>query len=162
AALLRQTGLPYDFAELARAGTVDYTTDPVIPFADGRYATPSGKIELASRWFTVAGLPRAPQPWADPRPAGGRLRVLSPASAWLLNSSYGNDARVRARLGPAEVFIHPDEASARGLAPGAPVVLHNECGRLPLTLAVSEAVPPGVALVHKGRWPKLDASGANV
>jgi anaerobic selenocysteine-containing dehydrogenase len=60
------------------------------------------------------------------------------------------------------LFIHPDEASARSLAPGAPVVLQNECGRLPLTLAVSETVPPGVALVHKGRWPKLDPSGANV
>jgi anaerobic selenocysteine-containing dehydrogenase len=162
ATLLRQTGLPHDFAALARVGTVDSTTEPVIPFDDGRYATPSGKIELASERFTAAGLPRTPQPWADPRPAGGRLRVLSPASPWMLNSSYGNDARVRARLGPADVFIHPDEASARGLSPGASVVLHNDCGRLPLTLSVSDTVPPGVALVHKGRWPKLDPSEANV
>ena len=46
--------------------------------------------------------------------------------------------------------------------PGAPVVLANDCGRLPLTLSISDIVPPGVALVHKGRWPKLDPSGANV
>ena len=147
---------------LARAGTVDHNPEPVVPFSGGRFRTPSGKVELASEAFTAAGLPRVPQPWADPRPAGGRLRVLSPASPWLLNSELGNDPRVRAKLGPADVFIHPAEAAARGLAPGAPVVLANECGRLPLALAVSDIVPPGVALVHKGRWPKLDPSGANV
>ena len=29
-------------------------------------------------------------------------------------------------------------------------------------MAISDEVPRGVALVHKGRWPKLDPSRANV
>lgn len=42
------------------------------------------------------------------------------------------------------------------------VELVNETGRLTLTATLTDAVPRGVALVHKGRWPKLEASGCNV
>jgi anaerobic selenocysteine-containing dehydrogenase len=103
-----------------------------------------------------------PQPWADARPSGNRLRLLSPASRWMMNSSYSNVHKVRGLTDPAEVLLNPQEAQARGLAEGAPVVLSNETGRLPLRAALSESVPRGVALVHKGRWPKLDPAGANV
>ena len=45
---------------------------------------------------------------------------------------------------------------------GSPVALFNDVGRLLLNVTISKAVPMGVALVHKGRWPKLEASGCNV
>jgi hypothetical protein len=38
----------------------------------------------------------------------------------------------------------------------------NETGDLVLRVTVSEALPRGVALAHKGRWPKREAAGANV
>ena len=88
--------------------------------------------------------------------------MLSPASAWLMNSSYGNDATVRERMGPATAILHPEEAAARGLAEGQEVMLENETGRLPLIVSISEEAPPGTVLVHKSRWPKGEASGANV
>ena len=162
AELLRQSGTGLDFAALAGVGTVFISLDPVVPFAEGPFATPSGKIEIASDAFEEAGLPRAPQPWADARPTGGRLRLLSPASPWRMNSSYDNEAKVRNRTQTAEVGLHPLEAAARGLTHGTPVVLWNDAGRLPLSVAISDEVPRGVALVHKGRWPKLDPSRANV
>ena len=162
AALLGQTGLPIDFATLARKGTVEATNEPVVPFEDYSFPTPSGKIEIASDRFEAAGLPRAPEPWADPRPAKARLRLLSPASRWLMNSSYDNVAKLHRRLGPADVFLNPLDAAARGLEEGAPVVLSNATGRLPVQVAISDTVPRGVALAHKGRWPKLDPAGANV
>ena len=40
--------------------------------------------------------------------------------------------------------------------------LSNETGTLALTLAVSDVVPRGAALSHKGRWPKREGEGANV
>ena len=92
----------------------------------------------------------------------GRLRVLSPASDWTMNSSYANDAKIGLRIGLASVLIHPREAAARGLAEGDQVELCNEHGRLELIVATTANVPPGVALVHKGRWPKLDPNRANV
>lgn len=160
--LLKQTGLPLDFAALARVGTMDYTSDPVLQFPDLRFATPSGKIELASDRFTAVGLARAPQPLADPRPANGKLRVLSPASMWLMNSVFGNEPKLRTRLGAADVWLHPEEAAARGFKAGTPVVLANTTGRLDLRVALTDTVPRGVAVVHKGRWLKFDANRANI
>ncbi len=160
--LLRQSGIGLDFNALSKVGTVYVSSFPVVPFADANFATPSGKIEIASDAFEAAGFPRAPQPWADERPRGGRLRLLSPASPWLMNSSYGNDAKIRNRTGQADVTLNIDEAHSRSLSDGDAVVLFNEVGRLPLRLIVSEHVPRGVALVPKGRWPKLDPSRANV
>ena len=162
AALLRQTGTGLDFDALAQAGTVFISPDPVVPFADGRFATPSGKIEIASEAFEEAGLPRAPQPWADARPAGGKLRLLSPASPWRMNSSYDNEAKARCRTQTASVGLHPAEAAARNFTEGMAVIVSSEAGRLPLSVTICEDVPRGVALIHKGRWPKLDPSRANV
>jgi len=48
------------------------------------------------------------------------------------------------------------------VAEGSHVALFNDVGRLLLNVTISKAVPMGVALVHKGRWPKLEASGSNV
>jgi anaerobic selenocysteine-containing dehydrogenase len=160
--LLQQTGLPLDFAALARVGTVAWPTEPVIQFRDLRFATPSGKIELASERFSAVGLPRAPQPLADARPAGQRLRLLSPAATWLMNSTFANEGKIDARLGPAEVWLHPEDAAARGFETNRLVTLTNACGRLTLRVALTDTIPRGVAVVHKGRWPKLDATHANV
>ncbi len=160
--LLKQTGLPVDFAYLAENGTVDYAPEPVIQFAGLTFPTPSGRIEIASARFEAEGLPRVPQPLAEARPTDGRLRLLSPASPWLMNSSYDNVAKIRSRMSTGDVGLNPEEAKERELADGADVVLFNEVGRLPLRLVISENIPRGVALVHKGRWPKLDPSGANV
>jgi hypothetical protein len=33
---------------------------------------------------------------------------------------------------------------------------------IPHAVTISKAVPRGVVLVHKGRWPKLEASGSKV
>ena len=162
AKLLAQAGYADGFASLAGKGTVEAFREPSIQFPTLEFPTPSGKIEIASRRAETDGHPRVPQPHADEPTAGGRLRVLSPASEWQLNSSYGNDSKIRARLGPPEVSIHPSEAEARGLADGAQVQLVNDEGRLSLIVRVSEDVPRRVALVYKGRWPKFEASLANV
>ena len=162
ATLLGQTGLGMDFAELSSRGTVEFGAEPLVPFQDHVFATASGKIEITSPQFEAAGLPRVPCPVVQPRPSGGKLRILSPASPWLMNSSYSNVGKVRVQTGPADVGLNPHEASKRGLNAGDCVMLVNETGRLTLQVTLSDRIPPGVALVHKGRWPKLDPSGANV
>ena len=103
-----------------------------------------------------------PFPHADPRPRAGRLRLLSPATPLLLNDSFANDPKLARRLGPATVSLHPADAAERGLTPGEQVLLANETGSLALRLAVSNGVLRGVALSHKGRWPKREGTRANV
>jgi anaerobic selenocysteine-containing dehydrogenase len=160
--LVRQTGIGMDFAALAEVGTVPYGAEPIVQFADRTFPTPSGKVEIASARAEADGLPRLPFPHADPRPAEGLLRLLSPASPWLLNDSFANDPKVTRRIGPATVALHPHDAQARGLAAGDRVVLSNATGELELELELSDGVPRGVAFSPKGRWPKRESSGANV
>lgn len=162
ASLLAQSGVVESFAELAAVGTVPLHAEPVLQFADLEFPTPSGRIEIASAAAEADGHPRVPQPWADVRPAQGRLRLLSPASGWSLNDTFANDAKIAHRMGEASVALHPQDAAARGLADGQLVLLENATGRLELRLALSDAVPVGVAFSPKGRWPKREAQAANV
>jgi anaerobic selenocysteine-containing dehydrogenase len=158
--LLAESGL--DFRELAAEGTVPIAAETVVQFAELSFPTPSGKIEIGSAQAEADGHPRAPFPHADPRPRAGRLRLLSPATPLLLNDSFANDPKLARRLGPATVSLHPADAAERGLTPGEQVLLANETGSLALRLAVSDDVPRGVALSHKGRWPKREDARANV
>jgi anaerobic selenocysteine-containing dehydrogenase len=160
--VLQRSGVGADFASLAAKGTLPIAEEPLVQFADRRFPTPSGHVELASARAEADGLPRLPLPLADPRPADGRLRLLSPASPWLLNDSFANDAKIAKRIGPATVALHPDDAAERGLAEGDEAVVANETGRLRLLVVVSDAVPRGVAYSPKGRWPKREPARANV
>ncbi len=152
ATLLNQAKPGLTFATLAEAGTIDFPAEPVVQFEHHDYRTPSGKIELTGSAFIDAGLPRAPFASAEARPVGGELRLLSPASKWLMNSSFGNDPKILKQLGEDEAFVHPDEARSRGLANGARVTIGNPTGAITLRLSVSADVPRGVILAHKSRW----------
>jgi anaerobic selenocysteine-containing dehydrogenase len=161
-AMLEQSGVVGGFEQLASVGTVPLAAEPVIQFADMRFDTPSGRIEIASAAAEADGHPRLPQPRSDPRPAGGRLRLLSPASPWLMNDSFANDRKIARRIGEATVTLHPADAADRGIAAGDRVRMHNEVGELELLAAVSDMVPAGVVYSPKGRWPKREAEAANV
>jgi anaerobic selenocysteine-containing dehydrogenase len=58
--------------------------------------------------------------------------------------------------------VHPADAAERGLADGDDVLLVNETGRLKMRPTLSADVLRGVALSHKGRWPRQERDGANV
>ena len=150
ATVLRKASLVKDFHVLAAQGAVPISPEPLIQFADLIFPTPSGHIEMASARAAADGHPRVPLPLADPRPAGGRLRLLSPASPWLLSESFANVKKIAARLGPATIALHPADAAERGLAEGDDVLVANETGSLPLRVTLSETLLRGVALVSQG------------
>jgi anaerobic selenocysteine-containing dehydrogenase len=160
ATLLAPTGI--DFEALAARGTVWVDPTPRLQFPDLRFPTPSGKIELASDQAERDGAPRVPVPHADRRPTEGRVRLLTPASPWMLNDSFANEPKLTSRVGPASVAIHPADAAARGLAAGDAAVLENDAGELRLIVELSESLPRGVAYSPKGRWPRREPDVANV
>lgn len=161
--LVAQTGVAADFAELARAGTLPLSAEPVVQFAGRRFPTPSGKVEICSDAAAADGHPRMPLPLHDPRPAGRNLRLLSPASAWTLNDTFANDVKVSRRMGPATITLHPQDAAARGLSDGSLATMANGTGRIGgVRVIVSDEVLPGTALSPKGRWPRREGSGSNV
>ena len=162
ATVLRASGLVDSFAALAARGSVPVSAEPRVQFADLRFPTASGRIEIASDRAEADGHPRVPLPLADPRPAAGRLRLLSPASTFTLNDSFANVAKLAKRAGSAAVTLNSADATARGIEEGSEVRLANETGQLTLRATLSDDVPPGVALSSKGRWPKQERGGANV
>lgn len=162
AELMQRSGLGRDFAALAEVGTIPVPAVPAIQFDGMAFPTPSGKVEIASARAERDGHPRVPRPTVDPRPAAARLRLLSPASPWHLNDSFGNIAKAEVQAGPASVCLHPEDAAARGLQDGSVALLRNDTGRLRLRVALCDDVPRGVALTHKGRWPRREGAGANV
>jgi len=160
--VLSRTGLGIGFDELAERGTIDPFPDPVIRFADGRFPTPSGRVEIASASAEANGHPRVPQPHADARPSDGQFRLLSPANEWLMNDSYANDTNVLRKLGPACIQLNPEDAKALALEEGGLASVSSRTGRIELRVRCSDSVPRGVALAHKGRWPRLEAGASNV
>jgi anaerobic selenocysteine-containing dehydrogenase len=162
ATVLHKADLGVDFTSLAAKGSVPVSSEPLIQFGELTFPTPSGRIEIASARAEADGHPRVPLPLADPKPAGGRLRLLSPASPWLLSDSFANVDKIAVRLGPATIALHPADAAERGLAEGDEALVANETGSLPLRVTLSAALPRGVTLSHKGRWPKREPTRTNV
>ena len=160
--LMSRSGLGESFETLKAKGMIWVPKDPLPQFAHRVFDTESGRIEIASDRAAAHGLPRLPQCWCDPRPAAGNLRLLSPAHAWLLNTTFGNVQRITLRLGQATILLHPADAAERSLREGDLALVRNRCGRLELTVVLSDDVPPGVAVAHKGRWLTQDAAYANV
>ena len=162
ARILAQTPFQGSFADLAKVGTVRLFDDVRPQFSEGVFPTPSGKIEIASTQAETDGLPRVPEPHADAVTVEGRLRILSPASIWQMNSSYANDPQIQKQLGPNAVLLHPEDARARNLGSGDRVTLSNDVGALTLEVDVTEIAQPGVGVVYKGRWPGAEPSAANI
>lgn len=162
ARMLREMDMGLDFAELKRRGHVTLGDEPRIFFADGKFETPSGRIEIASNAAAAMGLPHTPQPWVDAAPAAGRVRLLTPASKWRLNDSYANDPHLAEQAGAASVWLATADAARLGIADGTAVRLTNELGAITLTARLDAALPAGTAVSYKGRWPRLEAGGANV
>lgn len=71
------------------------------PFADGGFATRSGKAELYSEPLREMG--HDPLPWAGEIRSGDGLQLITGKSLHFLNSGYSNMERHRRRAGPLSI-----------------------------------------------------------
>ena len=138
--------------------------EPFLPFAHG-FPTPDGKCQLYSQRMADDGYDPLPA-WTPPRSLAQAhprtLTLISPPAHNFLNTTFANMARFRRREGEPLVWVHPDDARARGIDDGAPVILENDVGRVQLTARVTEDVMPGVLLAPTIWWAKLSPDGRNV
>ena len=160
--LMAKTGIEGGFDRLKKVGTVARWSEPVIRFADGKFPTPSGRIEIASEAAEAAGLPRAPFPHADAKPDAGKYRLMTPATPWLMNSIYGNDPKAMAKSGPESIVLHPDDAASLGLKDGDKALFASDVAELALPVRLDAVIPRGVALGGKSRWIRNAPLGANI
>jgi anaerobic selenocysteine-containing dehydrogenase len=153
---------------LQSEGTVPLTIPPErdVPFADLRFPTPSGKVELRSDALAAQGIDPLPQ-FTLPgefltMPDDGRLTLLSGASHHFVSSSMANQPSLIAKAGTPFVELHPHDAAQRGIADGDTVLVESARGWCRLRAVVTDGVLPGVAVAPKGRWSHLSPDGRNV
>jgi anaerobic selenocysteine-containing dehydrogenase len=125
------------------------------PFANGGFATRSGKAELYSEPLREQG--HDPLPWAGEMRASDGLRLITGKSLHFLNSGYSNMDRHRRRAGDLFIQIHPEDALTRRVATGDVVRVWNDRGEVRAVCSVSDRVRPGVAWMPFGGF--MDASG---
>jgi anaerobic selenocysteine-containing dehydrogenase len=161
-----------------------------IPFADGRFPTPCGKVELYCAAMIAEGLDPLPTYVAPAELRGdgswgmgdgGRanshppsatppcatlvphpLILISGASHHYVSSSLANQPSLIAKEGQPFVEINPADAAERAIRHGAPVIVESARGWCRLRAVITDDVPPGVAVAPKGQWARLSPDGRNI
>ncbi len=154
---------------LQTEGTVPlhFTSDTHVPFADGYFPTPSGKVELrcdAMREHGLDPLPEyvVPAEFMRNNRRQASIVLISGASHHFVSSSMANQPSLNAKEGAPFIEINTADAAARGISDGDEVIVENERGSCRLRAVVTDDVPSGVAVAPKGRWGQLSPDGRNI
>jgi anaerobic selenocysteine-containing dehydrogenase len=86
--------------------------------------------------------------------------LISPKNDDSMNSTFGN--RPDQDRATAVLYMHSEDAAARGIASGDLVRAFNSRGSIVLNAQVNGAVSRGVVSAPSTRWPKLAPDRSNV
>jgi anaerobic selenocysteine-containing dehydrogenase len=139
-----------------------------LPFAEGGFGTPSGKVEFYSESLAAQGLDPLPAFVPNTESRHGDvgeypLEFLPRKADNYTNSTFanlpGHQKLERGRMGTLE--MHAADAVARGIADGDSVEVFNARGRIELTARIAATIPQGV-VASRLSWNKLSRGGGNV
>jgi anaerobic selenocysteine-containing dehydrogenase len=147
-------------------------TGGFLPFADGIFPTPSGKIEFYSGSLAAMGLDPLPgfvAPVESRHAANGTrtatypLEFLPRKADNYMNSTFANlPWHQRMEAATAEALeMHTEDALARNIVTGDAVEVVNDRGAIQLRAMVGSSVPPGV-VAGRLSWNKLSPGAGNV
>ncbi|KUI25461.1 molybdopterin-dependent oxidoreductase [Mycobacterium sp. GA-2829] len=154
------------------------TPDTRAPHAEGNFPTPSGKCEFKSSlaeggnfvvpvWRSMYEgmqpggyvdpvpdyVPPFESPQSNPELAQHYpLSIISPKPHAFLNSQYGNAPDKMRVQGGQRVFIHPDDAAARGITDGELVRVFNDRGSFVGPACCEPDLMPGLVMANVGHW----------
>jgi anaerobic selenocysteine-containing dehydrogenase len=143
---------------------------PFLPYADGKFPTPSGKCEFYSARLAAMGLDPLPT-YIPPYESIERepalvarypLTLISSPAHTFLNTTFVNVTSLRRQAHEPEVLLHPSDAERRGIAAGVMVTVRNDRGAFLARARVETGIREGVAWAPSIWWAKLSADGANV
>jgi anaerobic selenocysteine-containing dehydrogenase len=138
-----------------------------LPFADGVFATPSGKIEFYSS--ALAGQGMEPLPTFHPPDESRRgadahtfpLEFLPRKADNYMNSTFANLPGHQMMESPGLVMMHAVDAVARQIGEADWVEIYNARGKIRLRAHIDGSVPAGVVAASLN-WNKLSTGGNNV
>lgn len=142
---------------------------PWAPFADGKFPTPSGKIELFCSQMAEQG--HDPHPAYIPLQEGPEstpelfmrypLYFLTPSGHPFLNTNFGKDGgRINEEDEPT-LIIHPEDARPRGIQEGMLVDVFNDRGHCVFPVTLSDETRRGVVTVMGQWWDQYYERGMN-
>jgi anaerobic selenocysteine-containing dehydrogenase len=142
---------------------------PYLPFAEGKFVTPSGKCELYSERMAQMGLDPLPSftaPYEFPEnvpelAARYPLTLISSPAHQFLNTTFVNIGALRRAAREPECILHPRDAERRAIPSGARVVIRNDRGAFTAVARVEESIREGVVWAPSIWWGKFAADGAN-
>jgi anaerobic dimethyl sulfoxide reductase subunit A len=133
------------------------------------FSTPSGKIEVYSTTiaatpdvYGLGTMPAVPT-WIPPhRPDDPYpLELCTPKSRARTHSTHDNQ-EILSRADRQDVWMHPDDAAARGITDGQRVRVWNDRGSTVLPVRVTDRIFRGVVSIKEGAWFTPDATGGDV
>ncbi|HXX48434.1 MAG TPA: molybdopterin-dependent oxidoreductase [Myxococcota bacterium] len=137
------------------------------PLAPGRFyaeqlQTVDGRIECCPPEFAPA-LARAESIFAELEAEGlAQLKLITRRDLHMHNSWYANVPVMKhGKHDRNRLFVHPDDARARGLADGSKARLWNEHGALELEIAFDAGLLRGVVALTHG-WGNRGSTGMRV
>lgn len=141
---------------------------PFLPFTDGHFPTPSGKIEFYAETLIARGTDPLPtfHPATESRhsnPSAYPLEFLPRKADNYMNSTFANlpgHQRMEAAH-TNHLELHLEDAAARGISNGDMVEVFNARGSLRMPAHVNGSVPRGVVAARLN-WSKLSPGGNNV
>lgn len=153
--------------EQLREGPVLAPGSEEVAFADGRYTTPSGRIELwsdeAARRWGVDPLPSYREPLESAASGKGAcpLQLLTPNTKNGIHSQFLNLSVIRPFEPEPVLVMGPEDATARGIQHGDIARIHNDRGELHLTVRIDLGLRPGVVAIANG-WQRASGGAVNV
>ena len=137
---------------------------PEAPFADGGFATPSGKCIIDSPLYGLPDhVPNYESAHSTPELARRYpLAMISPPARNFLNSSFVNVKSLRDIEGEPLLEIHASDAQARGIRSGQLVRVFNDRGTYVCKAVLSPRAREGVVNGLGVWWRKLGVRGSNV
>ncbi|MCU6434807.1 molybdopterin oxidoreductase family protein [Undibacterium sp. Jales W-56] len=158
----------FDWASLKKTGWAKLRV-PDAPFAQGGFATPSGKCEFYSQQMLQDGydpLPSYIPPYesAASNPALASkypLAMISPPARNFLNSSFVNVQSLRDTEGEPHLDIHPEDAQQRGISSGDRVRIFNDRGSFVALARVTDKARKGLVVGLSIWWKKFASDRKN-
>ncbi len=167
---------------LQAEGTVSFiiADEERVPFANGIFRTPSGKVEMYSAQAAAKGYDPVPD-WVPevetrkPRktrhtsaePFDGQspdeaLPLLCPAAHHFVSSTFANLDTMKTKEHAPTLRIHPHDAEIRNIRSGQQVRISNERGSCQLVACVTEDVRQGMLATTTVWWPQHSPDQRNV
>ncbi|MBT8447888.1 MAG: molybdopterin-dependent oxidoreductase [Gammaproteobacteria bacterium] len=149
-----------DWEELRREKIVRAEiASPHVPFADLKFPTPSGRIELYTESLVEhgQGVPNFEEPIEGnrrPRARDYPLTFMSNHSMYSVNAQHTILPWIREVQPDPRVEMSPVDAGARGVSDGDAIRVFNDRGTFTAHVNVTEGIKPGALNLTAGWWPE--------